>query len=51
MVETTRDRALVLIEKLRERGLQAALQDNFQLPQPEHTLPATSIRKTLRGIL
>jgi transcription elongation factor Elf1 len=45
MVETTRDRALVLIEKLRERGLQVALQDNFQLPQPEHVLPAASIRK------
>ena len=46
MVETTRDRALVLIEKLRERGLQATLQDNFQLPQPEHALPAASFRKT-----
>ncbi len=45
MVETTRDRALVLIEKLRERGLQVTLQDNFQLPQPEHVLPAESIRK------
>ena len=46
MVETTRERALVLIEKLRERGLQATLQNNFQLPQPEHALPAASIRKT-----
>jgi hypothetical protein len=46
MVETTRDQALVLIEKLRERGLQVALQDNFQLPQHEHDLPAASIRKT-----
>jgi menaquinone-dependent protoporphyrinogen IX oxidase len=46
MVETTRDLALVLIEKLRERGLQVALQDNFQLSHPEHVLPAASIRKT-----
>ena len=45
MVETTRDRALVLIEKLRERGLQVTLQDNFQLPQPEHALPTAQIRK------
>ena len=45
MVETTRDRAFVLIEKLRERGLQATLQDNFQLPQPEHASPATSNRE------
>jgi len=45
MVETTRDRAVVLIEKLRERGLQVALQDNFQLPQPEHALPAASNRE------
>jgi hypothetical protein len=45
MVETTRDRALVLIEKLRERGLQVALQDNFQLPQPERVFPAASNRE------
>jgi biotin operon repressor len=45
MVETTRDRAVVLIEKLRERGLQVSLQDNFQLPQPEHALPTAQIRK------
>jgi transcription elongation factor Elf1 len=45
MVETTRDLAVVLIEKLRERGLQVALQDNFQLPQPKHALPPGSIRK------
>jgi transcription elongation factor Elf1 len=45
MVETTRDQALVLIEKLRERGLQATLQDNSQQPQPEHALPTGSIRK------
>jgi len=45
MVETTRDRALVLIEKLRERGLQVAMQDNSKLPQPEHVLPAGSVRK------
>jgi hypothetical protein len=46
MVETTRDHAMVLIEKLRERGLQVALQNNFQPPQPQHALPAASIRKT-----
>ena len=45
MVETTRDHAVVLIEKLRERGLQVTLQDNFQLPQPEHALPAASNRE------
>lgn len=45
MVETTRDQAAVLTEKLRERGLQVALQDNFQLPQPEHVMPAASIRR------
>ena len=45
MVETTRDQALILIEKLRERGLQVTLQDNFQLPQPEHALPAASNRE------
>jgi hypothetical protein len=45
MVETTRDHAVVLIEKLRERGLQVTLQDNFQLSQPEYTLPTAQIRK------
>jgi transcription elongation factor Elf1 len=45
MVETTRDQATVLIEKLRERGIRVALQDNFQLPQPEHALPTAQIRK------
>ena len=45
MVETTRDQALVLIEKLKARGLQAALQDNLQSPPPRHVLPAASIRK------
>ena len=45
MVETTRDRAVALIEKLRERGLQVTLQDNFQFPQPEQALPAALIRK------
>jgi len=44
MVETTRDQALVLIEKLRERGLQVAMQDNSKL-QLEDVLPAGSIRK------
>lgn len=32
MVESTRDQATVLIEKLRERGLQVALQDNSKSP-------------------
>jgi transcription elongation factor Elf1 len=45
MVETTRDHAVVLIEKLRERGLQVAFQDKFQLSQPEHTLHPAPIRK------
>ena len=45
MVETTRDQAVVLIEKLRQRGLQVAMQDNSKLTQPEHALPAGSIRK------
>jgi transcription elongation factor Elf1 len=45
MVETTRDRALVLIEKLRERGLQVALQDDSRFPDLKHALPAELIRK------
>ena len=45
MVETTRDRALVLIEKLRERGLQVALQDDSHFPDLKHALPAALIRK------
>ena len=45
MVETTRDRAVALIEKLRERGLQVTLQDNFQFSRPEQALPAALIRK------
>ena len=45
MVETTRDEAGVLIEKLKERGLQVALQDSFQFPRPEQVLPGASIRK------
>ena len=45
MVETTRDRAVALIEKLRERGLQVTLQDNFQSSRPEQALPAALIRK------
>lgn len=32
MVETTRDQALALVEKLKARGLQAVLQDNLQSP-------------------
>src|SRR5213080_3220989 len=31
MVETTRDQAVALIEKLREQGMQVALQDDFHL--------------------
>ena len=34
MVETTREQAVLLIEKLRERGLRAALQDNSRFPHP-----------------
>src|SRR5437773_11986584 len=34
MVETTRDQAVVLIEKLRERGMQVALQDDLHSPPP-----------------
>ena len=49
MVETTRDQAVVLIEKLREQGLQAAMQDNSKLPQPEHALPTAQIRKADMG--
>jgi len=45
MVETTRDRAVALIEKLRERGLQVTLQDDFQFSRPEQALPAGLIRK------
>src|SRR3989441_11630811 len=45
MVETTHNQAAVLIEKLRERGLQVTLQDNSKLPQPEHTLRLAQIRK------
>ena len=45
MVEATRDLAVVLIEKLRERGLQVALQDNSQLPSPDHASPPASIQK------
>lgn len=45
MVETTRDQAVVLIERLRERGLQVALQNKFQLPEPEHAMPAAQNRK------
>ena len=34
MVETTRHRAVALIEKLREQGMQVALQDDLHSPQP-----------------
>lgn len=46
MVETTRDQAAILIEKLRERGLQVALQDNSQLSEPEQVLPAHNARRS-----
>jgi transcription elongation factor Elf1 len=39
MVETTRDQAAVLIEKLRERGMQVALQGDSRFPEPKHALP------------
>jgi len=32
MVETTRDQAVALIEKLREQGMQVALQDDLHSP-------------------
>src|SRR5207253_7732538 len=34
MVETTRDQAVALIEKLREQGMQVALQDELHSPPP-----------------
>ena len=34
MVETTRDQAVALIEKLREQGMQVALQDDLHPPPP-----------------
>ena len=34
MVETTRDQAVALIEKLREQGMQVALQDNLHSRPP-----------------
>jgi len=34
MVETTRDQAVALIEKLREQGMQVALQDDLHSPPP-----------------
>ena len=40
MVETTRDQAVVLIEKLRVRGLQVELQGNLHTHDPGQTLPA-----------
>ncbi len=33
MVETTRDQAMILIEKLRVRGMHVSLQDDFSFPQ------------------
>jgi transcription elongation factor Elf1 len=40
MVETTRDQAVVLIEKLREQGLQVKLQGDLHSHDPGRTLPA-----------
>ena len=45
MVETTRGQAVVLIEKLRERGMQVALQDDFHFLHPRHALSAELIQK------
>jgi transcription elongation factor Elf1 len=45
MVETTRDQALVLIDKLRQRGIQVALQGDPHLPDPQPALPAYLVRK------
>jgi transcription elongation factor Elf1 len=39
MVETTRDQARALIETLRERGIQVALQDDLHFPHPRQ-IPA-----------
>ncbi len=44
MVETTRDQAVALIDKLTEQGMQVALQDDFSFPQ-KHALPAALLRK------
>jgi transcription elongation factor Elf1 len=44
MVETTRDQAVALIDKLREQGVQVALQDDFSFPQ-KHALPVALLRK------
>jgi hypothetical protein len=35
MVETTRDHAVILIEKLRLRGMHVSLQDDFSFPQEQ----------------
>jgi hypothetical protein len=45
MVETTRDQAVALIEKLRERGMQVALQDDLHFPHPRHALSAEPVQK------
>jgi transcription elongation factor Elf1 len=45
MVETTRDQAVILIEKLRERGMQVTLRGDFRLPEPKHALPAADSGK------
>jgi transcription elongation factor Elf1 len=44
MVETTRDQAVILIEKLRVRGIHVSLQDDFSFPQ-KHALSARLDRK------
>ena len=48
MVETTSDQVPILIEKLRERGLQVALQENSPLSQRDHVLPPPSNEENLR---
>jgi hypothetical protein len=45
MVETTRDQAVILVEKLKERGMQVALQRDFRFPEPKHALPAADSGK------
>ena len=45
MVEATRDQALLLNDKLKARGFQAAIEDNFDSPVYECVLVDASIRK------
>jgi len=45
MVETTRDQALVLVDKLRERSIQVAIQGDVNLSDPKPSSPAGLVRK------